>query len=81
VIPDLLLKPIVLWYHERLGHAGSRRLFDTISALFYHGDQLKATVESTVHHFCICQEVNPPEHVIGQLRLLGMKFMSIALDL
>jgi hypothetical protein len=84
VIPDSLLKPIVLWYHERLGHAGSRRLYDTVASLFYHGERLKATAESTVTRCRICQEVKPPEHVIGQLApreapwLPGMKFMSTA---
>jgi hypothetical protein len=67
VIPDMLLKPIVQWYHERLGHAGSCQLHDTIASLFYHGEQLKATAESTFCHCLICQEVKPPEHVIGQL--------------
>jgi transposase InsO family protein len=67
VIPDSLLKPIVSWHHERLGHAGSRRLYDTVASLFYHGEQLKATAESTVTRCRICQEVKPPERVIGQL--------------
>jgi hypothetical protein len=62
VIPDSLLKPIVLWYHEHLGHARSRRLYDTVASLFYHGERLKAAVESTVHHCHICQEVKPPTY-------------------
>jgi hypothetical protein len=35
--------------------------------LFYHGEQLKATAESTVSCCRICQEVKPPECVIGHL--------------
>ena len=67
VIPDGLLQPIVQWYHERLGHAGSTRLFDSISALFYHGERLKATVESTVQRCRVCQEVKPPARGLGEL--------------
>ena len=67
VIPDALLQPIVRWYHERLGHAGSTRLFETISALFYHGERLKDTVETTVRRCPICQDAKLPPRGVGEL--------------
>jgi Integrase zinc binding domain len=65
--PDALLQPIFRWYHNRLGHAGSTRLFETISALFYHGERLKDTVETTVQLCPICQDAKLPPRSVGEL--------------
>ena len=34
-LPTTLLQPTVRWYHQVLGHCGSRRLYDTICRRFF----------------------------------------------
>ena len=51
-LPQVLLNRAIRWYHLALSHLGSKRLFDTMSMIFYHRElrnRLEAVIAPCEH--------------------------------
>lgn len=69
IVPPSLQKKLVNWYHERLGHPGRDRLYESI---YQHFDwpkpgQLRNTVQWNVKTCPICQKAKKTSRHYGQL--------------
>ena len=83
VIPDTLLDPILLWYHQILSHIGMTRLYNTISVHFYHSS-LKCRIETMIQSCDICQRTKLPGMGYSHLpprETLVAPWFEVAVDL
>ena len=69
VVPPSLQKKLINWYHERLGHPGRDRLYESI---YQHFDwpkpgQLRNAVQWNVKTCSICQKAKKTSRHYGQL--------------
>ena len=82
VIPDTLLDPILLWYHEILSHIGMTRLYNTISVQFFHS-LLKCRIETMIQSCDVCQRTKLPGMGYGHLpprEALVTQWLDVAID-
>ena len=82
MIPNGLLNDIVRWYHLVLNHAGSSRLFDSISSHLTH-PFLRGAINRHVSTCDTCQRYKP-DRQYGQLpprEAVGLPWSEVACDL
>ena len=51
VLPKVLLKTAIKWFHEITGHPGSKRLLATMTARYYHED-MRSMIDKFVCEYC-----------------------------
>ena len=66
-VPDIMLKPMIHWYHENTCHTeGHNRLYNTMSKYFHH-PALQATVRSIVKPCKTCKRMRKGQRQYGHL--------------
>ncbi len=66
VIPKVLQRRAVSWYHHYLQHPGHTRLEETLNAVMYWKG-MRNTIRSHVKNCCKCQVNKRPKHKYGKL--------------
>ena len=68
VLPTILIKPALQWFHDTLHHPGATRMFNTISMHFWF-PSMRHNINNFVKTCDICQKVKGPFPKLGHLPL------------
>jgi hypothetical protein len=80
-LPEDLINPTIVWYHQVTGHPGSKRLYGHLRQIYYHRD-LRQMVDNLNCDFCQRNKFNGkgygflPEHEV-----CSIPFEECAMDL